>query len=476
MKAHKIKLTNKHLHPNSLVDFPSCKKVFINKSFDVEKRLNEFVVFDTETTGLDSQNDSVIQLSAVKYKNLAPADSWNTYLNPGTPISDGAAAVNGITNEILEGKPKINQVANDFLAFVGEAPIVGYNVDFDLKFMWCAGIDLITGRDIYDVMLSAYSLFPKGSIPNRKLTTVAEALGIKFDAHDSLEDSLATGEVLVQICKRYCIGEIKKIHAMSSEDLKNQMAMDYDEQIEYLLKKYGPAKYDYFVSEDNLTKNRSISRTAEGLECHHIDENIIPTLSDPDIASIYSYDYQRKERLVYCNLLEHLLLHIKIGQDRYYENHKTMEVNRSINELITHGVNMLSMQINRLYEEDGSKLRWEQNCYEAIKDNYDDYIEMLKSFQYYIVEHVTGLSDLEKPVYIGRSFTDDDTGEIGHIVEVTDSEVKIEFEKEYWTYDGDDFVVDRDFADILESIHKTLSSREYGINPQVYKDSNILGS
>lgn len=475
MKAHKIKLTNKCLHPNSLVDFPSYKKVFINKSFDVEERLNEFVVFDTETTGLDPQNDSVIQLSAVKYKKLAPVESWNTYLNPGTPISDGAAAVNGITNKMLEGKPKINQVAKDFLAFVGDAPIVGYNVDFDLKFMWCAGIDLITGRDIYDVMLSAYSLFPKGSIPNRKLTTVGDALGIEFDAHDSLEDSLATGEILVQICKRYCIGEIKKIHAMSSDDLRHQMEMDYDKQIEYLLNKYGPAKSDYFISENNLTKNRSISRTSEGLECHHIDENIIPTLSDPDIASIYSYDYQRKERLVYCNLLEHLLLHIKIGQDRYYENHKTMEVNRSISELITHGVNMLSMQINRLYEEDGSKLRWEQNCYEAIRDNYDVYIEMLKNFQYFIVEHVTGLSDLEIPVYIGRSFTDDDTGEVGHIVEITDNEVKIEFEKEYWTYDMNDFVIGSAFADILESIHKTLSCREYGINPQVYNDSNILG-
>lgn len=473
MKAHKIKLTDKRLRPNSLVDFPSCKKVFINKSFDVEKRLNEFVVFDTETTGLDSQNDSVIQLSAVKYKNLAPVESWNTYLNPGTPISDGAAAVNGITNEMLEGKPKINQVAKDFLAFVGEAPIVGYNVDFDLKFMWCAGIDLISGRDIYDVMLSAYSLFPKGSIPNRKLITVAEALGIEFDAHDSLEDSLATGEVLVQICKRYCIGEIKKIHAMSSDDLRNQMTMDYDDQIEYLLKKYGPAKYDYFISEDNLTKNRSTSRTAEGLECHHIDESIIPTLSDPDIASIYSYDYQRKERLVYCNLLEHLLLHIKIGQDRYYENHKTMEVNRSINELITHGVNMLSMQINRLYQDNGSKLRWEQNCYESIKDNYDDYIEMLRSFQYFIVEHVTGLSDLEKPVYIGRSFTDDDTGEVGHIVEITDNEVKIEFEKEYWTYEPDDFVVDEALKDVLNSVHKVICSTEQGYCERIGLDAEI---
>lgn len=79
------------------------------------------------------------------------------------------------------------------------------------------------------------------------------------------------------------------------------------------------------------------------------------------VAAANSYDYQKKERLVYCNLLEHLLLHIKIGQDRYFENHETMQGDSSLNELITHGVNMLSMQINRLYEDNGSDIRWEQN-------------------------------------------------------------------------------------------------------------------
>lgn len=73
------------------------------------------------------------------------------------------------------------------------------------------------------------------------------------------------------------------------------------------------------------------------------------------------------------------MLQIKIGQDRYYKNHKTMKVNRSINELLTHGANMLNMQINRLDQDNGSRIRWEQNCYEAIKDNYDLYIEMYKS-------------------------------------------------------------------------------------------------
>ena len=474
MKTHKIKLSSTDLQFQSIDDMPGYKKVFITKSFDVENRLAEFVVFDTETTGLNPEHDGIIQLSAVKYKKLKPVETWNTYLNPGIPISESASGVNGITDEMVQDKPAINQVANDFLAFVGEAPIVGYNVDFDLKFIWCSGIDLISGRDIYDVMLSAYALFPKGSIPNRKLTTVAESLNIEFDAHDSLQDSLATGEVLVQICKRYCGGEVKKIHAMSSSDLKKQMAMNYDEQVEYLQKKYGIAQFDYFLSEYNLTKNRNIFRTSEGLECHHIDEYTIPTLSDPVVAAANSYDYQKKERLVYCNLLEHLLLHIKIGQDRYLENHETMQVDSSLNELITQGVNMLSMQINRLFEDNGSDIRWEQNCYEAIEDNYDDYIEMLKNFQYFIVEHITGLSEFEKPVYVGRTFMDDETGEIGKIIEVTDSEVKIEFENELWEYERSDFFVDREFENQLESIHKTLCSSEVGIIDRMLRDTNIV--
>ena len=98
---------------------------------------------------------------------------------------------------------------------------------------------------------------------------------------------------------------------------------------------------------------------------------------------------------------------------------------------------------------------------------------MLKSFQYFIVEHVTGLSDLERPVYIGRSFTDDDTGEVGHIVEITDTEVKIEFEKEYWTYDVNDFVVDEDFKDILNTIHKAICSTEQGYCERVGLDAEV---
>ena len=472
MKIHKIKLANTRLHKQPVSRLPYFKTIYIGSDFDAQNKLKEFVVFDTETTGLDPESDGIVQLSAVKYKNLKASEKWNTYLNPGCTISYSASLVNGITDEMVQDKPKINQVAKDFLDFVGDAPIVGYNIKFDLSFMWCAGIDLITGRDIYDVMLSAYALFPKGTLPNRKLTTVAEALGISFDAHDSLEDSIATGEVLVKICEQYCTGKTGKI-PMISEDIKKQMSMNYDAQIEYLLKKYGPAKFDYFVSEYNLTKNRSISRTADGLECHHIDEKIIPTLSDPSVASQYSYEYQRKERLVYCNLLEHLLLHIKIGQDRYYENHKTMRADKTVEELITHGVNMLSMQINRLYENRGSNIRWEQNCFEVIADNYQDYVEMLKRFQYFIVEHVVGMTEFEKPVYLNRTFIDEDTGEIGKIVEITETEVKVEMESEYWTYERKDFETESSFERLLDAVHEKICSTDFGTSEQLLRESKI---
>ena len=473
MKSHGIKITSRKLKRNRSDDMPLYKPVFIRSNFNAENRLRTFVVFDTETTGLNPDTDRIVQLSAIRYVDFKPEESWNTYLNPGKKISAAAAIVNGITDEMVKDKPKISEVADDFLEFIGDSPIVGYNVEFDLGMLWCSGIDLITGREIYDVMLSAYAVLPKGTIRNRRLVTVAEALNIEFSAHDALEDSRATGEILVYICREYS-GKQRKMIPMTGEDLRKQMDMTYEEQVDYLLEKYGPSKYDYFISEYNLIKNRMISRTREGLECHHIDEDIIPTLSDPDTAIQWSYKYQKKDRLVYCNLLEHLLMHIKIGRNRFYENHEEMTMDSDPHQLITHGVNMLSMQINRLYEDDGSRLQWEENCYEVIKDSYRDYIELLKDFQRYIIEHLSRLTEFEKPIYVGRSFINTETGEEGRIIKITEDEVHIEFTEQIWIYDRNEFVVNEDLAEIMDSIHTTISSVEEGeVSERIYEDSRI---
>ena len=74
------------------------------------------------------------------------------------------------------------------------------------------------------------------------------------------------------------------------------------------------AYYRISPKDGHLIKSSKISRGNEGLQCHHICEDITPSLSDKDVASNNSIEYQAIENLCYCNLLEHLFLHILITE------------------------------------------------------------------------------------------------------------------------------------------------------------------
>jgi hypothetical protein len=148
--------------------------------------------------------------------------------------------------------------------------------------------------------------------------------------------------------------------------LIEELSMNYDQYVSYLLKKYGPAQYDYFCNESCKTKNSKVSRTKEDLFCHHIDENKEVLLSTPEIAKLHAFKYQKKDRLVYCNILEHLLLHIKIVQEFYTDD----------NSLGIGGVGMITDQINCYYQCPPTA-GWQFYTYCPIKDRYDDYIHLL---------------------------------------------------------------------------------------------------
>lgn len=108
------------------------------------------------------------------------------------------------------------------------------------------------------------------------------------------------------------------------------LSRSYDEAVEILLQKYGPAQDDYFREKSyqrfmnqeikNITKGK-FSRTSEGLYCHHIDENKMLKISDQDFVKINTipFDYQKKERLVYCDLIEHTILHVLIAKETSME-------------------------------------------------------------------------------------------------------------------------------------------------------------
>ena len=162
---------------------------------------------------------------------------------------------------------------------------------------------------------------------------------------------------------------------MESTEIKNQLKMTYDELVDYLLKKYGPAQYDYFCNESCKSKNSKISRTNEGLYCHHIDENKAILLSNDKFAVNNPFEYQKANRLVYCNVLEHLILHIKIVEEPKNENANKMEI-----QGIGGAVCFICPQINDYFNGYEFKQQYLINIFSLIENNFNDYIDILEYF------------------------------------------------------------------------------------------------
>lgn len=110
------------------------------------------------------------------------------------------------------------------------------------------------------------------------------------------------------------------------KEYQDLLLKNYDEAVDFLLQKYGPAQDNYFkeksykrfMNEEIKSIGKgNISRTSEGLYCHHIDENIMLKISDPVFIREYKipFEYQKKERLVYCDLIEHSILHVLIAKE-----------------------------------------------------------------------------------------------------------------------------------------------------------------
>lgn len=157
---------------------------------------------------------------------------------------------------------------------------------------------------------------------------------------------------------------------MNSDELIDEWLMDYDEQVEYLLNKYGGAKYDYFHNETCRSINQKVKRTNEGLICHHIDENVYENLSTIKIAKGHPFSVQKADRLVYCNYLEHLVLHMKIGKIRFGEG----RIPAHALAYVTPGLLYICWTLNDLYDKNGSSTPWRERCYQEIENNFKDYI------------------------------------------------------------------------------------------------------
>jgi DNA polymerase III subunit epsilon len=95
------------------------------------------IVLDTETTGLDPlRGDRLVEIGCVEIFNRMPTgQTFHRYINPQRDMPREAFEVHGLSTEFLADKPLFSSVVDDFLTFVGDAPLVIHNASFDIGFI-----------------------------------------------------------------------------------------------------------------------------------------------------------------------------------------------------------------------------------------------------------------------------------------------------------------------------------------------------
>ena len=163
----------------------------INYGKRLKELASDYVVFDLETTGISSQNDKIIEISAVKVQNGAIVQEFSELVNPKCKIPYQASQINGITDDMVEDARTIDQVLPDFLDFIEEEILVGHNIhSFDMKFICreCKDIyDKVLGNNYIDTLYLARKCLPK--LGHHRLTDLAEYFAIPTEgAHRALND------------------------------------------------------------------------------------------------------------------------------------------------------------------------------------------------------------------------------------------------------------------------------------------------
>ena len=220
-----------------------------------------FVVFDTETTGLSPTDDRLTEIGAVVVENGQITDRYNTFVNPGKPISAKITELTGITNEMVQDAPTPDEAMKEFLAFCAGRTLVAHNAHgFDMRMLHAAArrAGIVCDNPYIDTLPLAQSLYP--GLRNYKLDTINRHLELEaFNHHRAVDDAAALGRIFCQMVQDLSDKEVrsadqintglgggrelsKKYHHMillvrNQEGLKNLYRIISASHVQYFFKK-----------------------------------------------------------------------------------------------------------------------------------------------------------------------------------------------------------------------------------------------
>ena len=163
------------------------------------------IVLDTETTGFEpSEGHRIVEIGAVELFNHLPTGrTYHQYLNPQRMMPKEAFEVHGLGDDFLRDKPLFAAIAEGFLQFIADAPLVIHNAKFDMKFLnaelAAAGLPVLPQARAIDTVTMAREKFP-GSPAS--LDALCRRFGVdnaKREKHGALLDSEILAEVYLEL-------------------------------------------------------------------------------------------------------------------------------------------------------------------------------------------------------------------------------------------------------------------------------------
>lgn len=168
----------------------------------------KFIAFDLETTGTVPGADSIVEIGAVRFENFQIEAVYSTLVNPRRPIPLAASRVNGISDEMVAGKPYIENLMDSFAEFCGDLPMVAHNASFDSQFLINDIKKFETPAPkglVLDTLSISRKILP--GLPNYKLGTLVHHLKLPTtEFHRAEADATYCGRLFIELLNRISSG------------------------------------------------------------------------------------------------------------------------------------------------------------------------------------------------------------------------------------------------------------------------------
>lgn len=165
------------------------------------KELSDYVVFDTETTGVDPDTDRIIEVGLIAVKDNIIVDRFGSFVNPGCSIPASASKVNHIFDRDVADAPSYQQIAPILAEWLIGKTVIAHNAQFDMKLVRSLLSEANYSGTIKYVDTLFYARRVVSDVENYKLQTLAEHFSIDTgDAHRAVDDAI-TCHYLFQECK-----------------------------------------------------------------------------------------------------------------------------------------------------------------------------------------------------------------------------------------------------------------------------------